>query len=49
MIKIYYLIKKVILESRLHAIGHGEENPIATNKTDEGRRKHRRVEVEIIK
>jgi len=44
-----YLIKKGISESRLQAIGHGEENPIATNKTEEGRRINRRVEVEIIK
>ena len=44
-----YLIKKGISESRLQAIGYGEENPIASNKTEEGRRKNRRVEVEIIK
>lgn len=44
-----YLINKGIAKNRLEAIGHGEEKPIATNDTDEGRQINRRVEVEIVK
>ena len=44
-----YLIKKGISEDRLFAKGYGEEKPIASNKTKEGREKNRRVEFTIIK
>ena len=33
--------------SQIQAIGHGEENPIASNDTDEGRAANRRVEFNI--
>ena len=40
-----YLISKGISESRLTAIGLGETNPVADNKTKAGRAKNRRVEL----
>ena len=42
-----YLIEKGIEPERLVAIGYGEERPIDTNDTDEGRAKNRRVIFEI--
>jgi len=39
-----YLVKKGIKFDRLNAIGYGEANPIASNKTKEGRAKNRRIE-----
>ena len=33
---------------RLDAVGHGEANPVATNDTEEGRARNRRVELHII-
>ena len=44
-----YLIKNGISKNRLESIGFGEEKPIATNETELGRQKNRRVEVTIIK
>ena len=38
-----YLAQKGIDKSRLSAIGHGEKNPIATNKTEKGRAQNRRI------
>ncbi|MBN2519979.1 MAG: OmpA family protein [Bacteroidales bacterium] len=42
-----YLIEKGISELRIAAVGYGEQYPIASNETDEGRAKNRRVEVQI--
>ncbi|HEV8324633.1 MAG TPA: OmpA family protein [Myxococcota bacterium] len=42
-----YLVKKGIAEDRMTAIGYGEEVPIDTNLTDEGRANNRRVEFHI--
>ena len=42
-----YLIEQGISESRLHAIGYGEEKPIADNATKEGRAQNRRVHFHI--
>lgn len=40
-----YLATKDIAESRIIAIGKGIENPIASNDTNAGRKKNRRVEI----
>lgn len=43
-----YLIGKGIAADRLTAVGYGEEQPIATNDTDEGRQMNRRTEFKIL-
>ena len=43
-----YLISKGISSKRLTAQGFGEEHPIDTNRTPEGRENNRRVELKII-
>jgi len=35
--------------NRLDAVGYGEANPVATNDTEEGRARNRRVELHIIR
>ena len=37
------------VKSKLNAIGYGETKPIATNKTQSGRAKNRRVEINLVK
>ena len=44
-----YLIKRGIDPIRILTVGHGTDEPIADNTTDEGRRKNRRIELRIIK
>jgi OOP family OmpA-OmpF porin len=44
-----YLIAKGVAADRLSATGYGETKPIASNDTDEGREKNRRVEFHITK
>jgi OOP family OmpA-OmpF porin len=39
-----YIIGKGIKDSRITAVGYGEERPIDTNRTNEGRANNRRVE-----
>ena len=43
-----YMEKKGIAGSRLIAKGYGESNPVASNKTEEGRSKNRRVAFKIL-
>jgi outer membrane protein OmpA-like peptidoglycan-associated protein/tetratricopeptide (TPR) repeat protein len=43
-----YLIKSGIAEGRLVYKGYGEEQPISTNETDEGRQLNRRTEFKIL-
>lgn len=42
-----YLISKGVSANRLKAVGYGEANPIADNKTAEGRAMNRRIEFKI--
>ena len=42
-----YLAGKGVAPGRIKAFGRGPENPIASNKTDAGRRKNRRVAIEF--
>lgn len=42
-----YLIAKGVRKDRIVAIPYGSTRPIATNKTEEGRQKNRRVEIKL--
>lgn len=42
-----YVVKKGIDPSRISGRGYGESNPIADNRTKEGRAKNRRVEIKV--
>ncbi len=43
-----YIVKKGVEETRLVYKGYGEEKPVATNDTKEGRKLNRRVEFNIL-
>ncbi len=43
-----YLVSKGIEPNRIYTEGKGEKQPVASNKTKEGRAKNRRVEIEVI-
>jgi len=44
-----YFISKGIDAARLTAKGFGEDMPIDTNKTSQGRANNRRVEIKVVK
>jgi len=44
-----YLVSQGVQASRLSSQGYGESQPVASNKTDEGRAENRRVEFKVIK
>ena len=43
-----YLVSKGIEPNRVYTEGKGEKQPIADNRTAEGRAKNRRVEIEVV-
>ena len=43
-----YLVSKGIEANRVYTEGKGEKQPVASNKTAEGRAKNRRTEIEVI-
>ena len=43
-----YLVSKGIEKNRVYTEGKGEKQPVADNKTSEGRSKNRRVEIEVV-
>ena len=43
-----YLVTKGVEKNRVYTEGKGEKQPVADNKTSEGRAKNRRTEVEVV-
>ena len=43
-----YLTSKGIEKNRVYTEGKGEKQPVADNKTKEGKQKNRRVEIEVV-
>ena len=43
-----FLVSKGVERNRIYTEGKGEKQPIADNKTKEGRAKNRRVEIEVV-
>jgi OmpA-OmpF porin, OOP family len=43
-----YLTSKGIEKNRVYTEGKGDKQPVADNKTNEGRAKNRRVEIEVV-
>lgn len=43
-----YFITKGINSGRINSVGRGKSNPIADNKTADGRSQNRRIEIEIL-
>jgi OOP family OmpA-OmpF porin len=43
-----YLVTKGVEKNRIYTEGKGEKQPVASNKTAEGRTKNRRVEIEVV-
>ena len=43
-----YLVSKGVEKNRVYTEGKGEKQPVADNRTAEGRAKNRRVEIEVV-
>jgi OOP family OmpA-OmpF porin len=43
-----YLVGKGVERNRVYTEGKGEKQPVADNKTSDGRAKNRRVEIEVV-
>ena len=43
-----YLIMRGVGETRIRSMGYGESLPVASNDTEEGRARNRRVEIKIV-
>lgn len=43
-----YLVGRGIEDSRIQVIGHGADEPVADNATEEGRKRNRRIEFRIL-
>jgi OmpA-OmpF porin, OOP family len=43
-----YLVGKGVEKNRVYTEGKGKKQPVADNKTAEGRKKNRRVEIEVV-
>jgi OmpA-OmpF porin, OOP family len=43
-----YMVSKGVEPNRVYTEGKGEKQPVASNKTSDGRAKNRRVEIEVI-
>ena len=43
-----YMISQGVPEDKIVAVGYGEQEPVATNDTDEGRQLNRRVEFKVL-
>jgi OOP family OmpA-OmpF porin len=43
-----YLVSKGVEPNRVYTEGKGERQPVADNRTAEGRAKNRRVEIEVV-
>ncbi len=43
-----YFIEKTVAASRIEAVGHGQDKPVADNKTKKGQAKNRRIEFKLL-
>ncbi|MDB4963996.1 MAG: OmpA/MotB domain protein [Myxococcales bacterium] len=44
-----YLVHRGIAADRIRAVGHGSDVPVGDNRTEDGRRKNRRIEFRILR